>query len=159
MQKKTVNCRKGVRESTSPKYIAHLMYPLHTCKQTTLIRCGMFIAFLYFFVSDRFNNFTRHFQFLNAVSLQQLQIDKELVHVNCRHIHFFANLCIFVLFSFRYAIRDGNKIKIFKNFKERKSFKPEYGAESEYSDSISVRPIHPSAVIYMVHSSTCRSTV
>ena len=42
---------------------------------------------------------------------------------------------VFVLFSFRYAIRDGNKIKIFKNFKERKSFKPEYGAESEYPEA------------------------
>ena len=31
----------------------------------------------------------------------------------------------------RYAIRDGSKIKIFKNFKERKSFKPDYGAESK----------------------------
>lgn len=41
---------------------------------------------------------------------------------------------VFVSFSFRYAIRDGNKIKIFKNFKERKSFKPEYGAESEYPE-------------------------
>lgn len=36
------------------------------------------------------------------------------------------------LFNSRYAIRDGNKIKIFKNFKERKSFKPEYGAESKF---------------------------
>lgn len=34
--------------------------------------------------------------------------------------------------SSEYAIRDGNKIKIFKNFKERKSFKPEYGAENIY---------------------------
>ena len=57
------------------------------------------------------------------------------------HIYVFVKLCVFVLFPFRYAIRDGNKIKIFKNFKERKSFKPEYGAESEYPDSISVRPI------------------
>ncbi|XP_027053497.1 coatomer subunit beta'-like isoform X1 [Pocillopora damicornis] len=32
--------------------------------------------------------------------------------------------------SSEYAIRDGNKIKIFKNFKERKSFKPEFGAEN-----------------------------
>ena len=36
-----------------------------------------------------------------------------------------------VLVECRYAIRDGNKIKIFKNFKERKAFKPEYGAESK----------------------------
>lgn len=34
-------------------------------------------------------------------------------------------------FKSRYAIKDGNKIKIFKNFKEKKSFKPEYGAESK----------------------------
>lgn len=59
-------------------------------------------------------------------------------------IYVFVNPCVFVLVSSRYAIRDGNKIKIFKNFKERKSFKPEYGAESEYQDSISLRPIHPS---------------
>ena len=32
---------------------------------------------------------------------------------------------------FRYAVRDGSKIKIFKNFKEKKSFKPDYGAESK----------------------------
>ncbi|XP_031563189.1 coatomer subunit beta'-like [Actinia tenebrosa] len=31
--------------------------------------------------------------------------------------------------SSEYGIRDGNKIKIFKNFKEKRSFKPEYGAE------------------------------
>ena len=30
----------------------------------------------------------------------------------------------------RYAARDGSKVKIFKNFKERKSFKPDFGAES-----------------------------
>ena len=35
-------------------------------------------------------------------------------------------------FTFRYAIRDGNKISIHKNFKERKSFKPDYGAESRF---------------------------
>lgn len=50
-----------------------------------------------------------------------------------------VNLKILFLFTFmyfsifRYAIRDGNKIKIFKNFKERKSFKPEFGAESKCS--------------------------
>ena len=43
-------------------------------------------------------------------------------------------LVTFMYFSIlRYAIRDGNKIKIFKNFKERKSFKPEFGAESKCS--------------------------
>jgi len=64
----------------------------------------------------------------------------------------FISLLIYLsLFSFRYAIRDGNKIKIFKNFKERKSFKPEYGAESEYTQKVSqsIKPIHPSVVIYM----------
>ena len=51
----------------------------------------------------------------------------------------FISLLIYLsLFSFRYAIRDGNKIKIFKNFKERKSFKPEYGAESEYTQKVSL---------------------
>ena len=67
---------------------------------------------------------------------------QDAVDLDCLRtgMHIYA----FILFSFRYAIRDGNKIKIFKNFKERKSFKPEYGAESEYPDSISVRPIHPS---------------
>ncbi|EDO47813.1 predicted protein [Nematostella vectensis] len=32
--------------------------------------------------------------------------------------------------SSEYGVRDGNKIKLFKNFKERKSFKPEFGAEN-----------------------------
>ncbi len=31
--------------------------------------------------------------------------------------------------SSEYAIRDGNMVKIFKNFKEKKTFKPEAGAE------------------------------
>ncbi|KAK3749186.1 hypothetical protein QZH41_010375, partial [Actinostola sp. cb2023] len=31
--------------------------------------------------------------------------------------------------SSEYGIRDGSKIKLFKNFKEKKSFKPEYGAD------------------------------
>jgi hypothetical protein len=34
--------------------------------------------------------------------------------------------------SLRYAIRESNSIvKIFKNFKEKKSFKPDFGAESK----------------------------
>ena len=34
--------------------------------------------------------------------------------------------------SSQYAIRDGSSIvKIFKNFKEQKSFKPEFGAEGD----------------------------
>lgn len=38
---------------------------------------------------------------------------------------------LFPLF-FRYAIRESNSVvKIFKNFKEKKSFKPDFGAESE----------------------------
>lgn len=33
--------------------------------------------------------------------------------------------------SSEYAIREGNStVKVFKNFKEKKSFKPEFGAES-----------------------------
>lgn len=33
----------------------------------------------------------------------------------------------------RYAVREGtSRIKIFKNFKEKKSFKPEFGAEGIY---------------------------
>ena len=36
-------------------------------------------------------------------------------------------------FPFRYAVREGSsKVKIFKNFKEKKSFKPELGAEGKY---------------------------
>jgi coatomer subunit beta' len=31
--------------------------------------------------------------------------------------------------SSEYAVRDGNMVKIFKNFKEKKTFKPEAGAE------------------------------
>lgn len=34
------------------------------------------------------------------------------------------------LFYYRYAIRESNSIvKLFKNFKEKKSFKPDFGAE------------------------------
>lgn len=33
----------------------------------------------------------------------------------------------------RYAIRESNSVvKIFKNFKEKKSFKPDFGAEGKY---------------------------
>ena len=36
----------------------------------------------------------------------------------------------FNFFVVRYAIREGSsRLKIFKNFKEKKSFKPEFGAE------------------------------
>lgn len=39
-----------------------------------------------------------------------------------------ANYTLF--FNYRYAIRESNSIvKIFKNFKEKKSFKPDFGAE------------------------------
>jgi coatomer subunit beta' len=34
--------------------------------------------------------------------------------------------------SSEYAIRDGTQVKIFKNFKERKSFKPSFGTENIY---------------------------
>ena len=35
-------------------------------------------------------------------------------------------------FPHRYAIRESNSVvKIFKNFKEKKSFKPDFGAESK----------------------------
>ncbi len=34
--------------------------------------------------------------------------------------------------SSEYAIRDGSQVKIFKNFKERKSFKPSFGTENIY---------------------------
>ena len=38
----------------------------------------------------------------------------------------------FLFFPPRYAIRESNSVvKIFKNFKEKKSFKPDFGAESE----------------------------
>ncbi|XP_028394124.1 coatomer subunit beta'-like [Dendronephthya gigantea] len=38
--------------------------------------------------------------------------------------------------SSEYAIRDGNKISIHKNFKERKSFKPDYGAENIFGGNL-----------------------
>ncbi|XP_046850429.1 coatomer subunit beta'-like [Xenia sp. Carnegie-2017] len=38
--------------------------------------------------------------------------------------------------SSEYAIRDGNKISIYKNFKERKSFKPDYGAENIFGGNL-----------------------
>lgn len=38
-----------------------------------------------------------------------------------------------ILFPFRYAVREGSsKVKLFKNFKEKKSFKPDLGAEGKY---------------------------
>lgn len=38
--------------------------------------------------------------------------------------------------SSEYAIRDGNKISIHKNFKERRSFKPDYGAENIFGGNL-----------------------
>eukprot|EP00794_Sanderia_malayensis_P015194 gene15194-16762_t len=38
--------------------------------------------------------------------------------------------------SSEYAARDGSKVKLFKNFKERKSFKPDFGAENIYGGSL-----------------------
>ena len=61
------------------------------------------------------------------------------IYTSCRIQYYFISLytgyphsMFLFLYKHRYAIRDGNKIKIFKNFKERKAFKPEYGAESKY---------------------------
>ncbi len=37
----------------------------------------------------------------------------------------------------RYAVREtSSKVKLFKNFKERKSFKPEFGAEGLHGGSL-----------------------
>jgi len=38
--------------------------------------------------------------------------------------------------SSEYAVRDGSKVKIFKNFKEKKSFKPDYGAEGIFGGAL-----------------------
>jgi coatomer subunit beta' len=38
--------------------------------------------------------------------------------------------------SSEYAIRDGSQVKIFKNFKERKTFKPSFGTESIYGGQL-----------------------
>lgn len=38
--------------------------------------------------------------------------------------------------SSEYAIRDGNKISIHKNFKERKSFKPDFGADNIFGGNL-----------------------
>ena len=56
-----------------------------------------------------------------------------LVGMQIKCLQIFLSYMIYhcILFKSRYAIKDGNKIKIFKNFKEKKSFKPEYGAESK----------------------------
>lgn len=44
-----------------------------------------------------------------------------------RYIIFKCVLCFY-----RYAIREGNSmVKIFKNFKQKKAFKPDFGAEGE----------------------------
>lgn len=53
-------------------------------------------------------------------------------------ISYFESQIIFKTFLFyntisRYAIRESNSVvKIFKNFKEKKSFKPDFGAEGKY---------------------------
>lgn len=53
-----------------------------------------------------------------------MQFDKRFIDGEMFLAHLF-----FFLFS-RYAIRESNSIvKIFKNFKEKKSFKPDFGAE------------------------------
>ena len=42
-----------------------------------------------------------------------------------------SQVCVPLLCCCRYAIREGtSRVKIFKNFKEKKAFKPEFGAES-----------------------------
>ena len=38
--------------------------------------------------------------------------------------------------SSEYAIRDGNMVKIFENFKEKKTFKPEAGAEGIFGGNL-----------------------
>ena len=38
--------------------------------------------------------------------------------------------------SSEYAVRDGNMVKIFKNFKEKKTFKPDAGAEGIFGGSL-----------------------
>ncbi len=38
--------------------------------------------------------------------------------------------------SSEYAVRDGNMVKIFKNFKEKKTFKPEAGAEAIFGGNL-----------------------
>ena len=46
-------------------------------------------------------------------------------------VYIFSIICILFVNSF--AIREGStKVKLFRNFKERKSFKPEFGAEGMY---------------------------
>lgn len=43
----------------------------------------------------------------------------------------YANKCVHCIYS--YATREGNNVvKIFKNFKEKKAFKPDFGAEGEF---------------------------
>ncbi len=38
--------------------------------------------------------------------------------------------------SSEYAVRDGNTVKIFKNFKEKKTFKPDTGAEGIFGGNL-----------------------
>ena len=56
---------------------------------------------------------------------------QEFVWANDSSQYVAGYVSILSVFIFRYAIREGStSVKIFKNFKEKKSFKPEYGAES-----------------------------
>jgi coatomer subunit beta' len=46
---------------------------------------------------------------------------------------------VWALDSSEYAVRENSSsVKIFKNFKEKKNFKPEFGAEGAYRDDVSL---------------------
>lgn len=48
-------------------------------------------------------------------------------------LNFILNVDVFICFICRYAVREsGTTIKLFKNFKERTSFKPDFGCDSMY---------------------------
>lgn len=46
---------------------------------------------------------------------------------------YLKSISTYTSFLHRYAIRESNSVvKIFKNFKDKKSFKPDFGAEGNY---------------------------
>ncbi len=54
-------------------------------------------------------------------------------YINVTNYHYVEEVNIDVTcFNLRYAIRESSSVvKIFKNFKEKKSFKPDFGAEGK----------------------------
>ena len=50
------------------------------------------------------------------------------------YLYLHVHVCVYV---FRYAVRESStRVKIFKNFKEKKAFKPEFGADGIFGGNL-----------------------